>query len=175
MEPLYIPHLLNRAERSQEIVVDTTIPDFETLTPVRGKIAVKHGGTFLEVSARADTIVTLKCDRCLQQYNHRLALDAKEIIWLEDEPEETPRAGVEVKNELEDLVESLPPEGHFQPDVWLYEQLCLALPQRQLCNLDCAGIAPLQRSPSQPEPAEPVTLDNRWGILETLKHKLEER
>jgi uncharacterized protein len=128
MEPLFIPQLANRKDRTLEIIVDEPIREFETLTPVRGKIIVKHGGTFLEVLAQTETIITLKCDRCLQQYNHRLVLDTTEIIWLEAESEEPPRHGVEVKSELEDLVESLPPDGHFQPDVWLYEQLCLAVP-----------------------------------------------
>jgi uncharacterized protein len=172
MEPLYIPQLANRKDRTLEIIVDRSIPEFETLTPIRGKITVKHGGTYLEVSAQAETIITLKCDRCLQQYNHRLVLDTNEIIWLEAESEEPARHGVEVKSELEDLVESLPPDGHFPPDVWLYEQLCLAVPLRQLCNLDCAGISP--GGTAIPEPVKQVeTLDSRWGILETLKERLE--
>jgi uncharacterized protein len=171
MEPLYIPQLANRQDRTLEIVVDTIVPEFETLTPVRGKIIVKHGGTYLDLSAQTETIITLKCDRCLQQYNHRLILNTTEIIWLEAEDPEPPRPGVEIKNELEELVESLPPDGHFDPNVWLYEQLCLALPARQLCNLDCAGIAPAQVPAAIP--AEPVSLDSRWGILETLKDRLE--
>jgi uncharacterized protein len=172
MEPLYLPQLANRRDRTLEIVVDTTVAEFETLTPVRGKIVVKHGGTYLDVSAQTETILTLKCDRCLQQYNHRLALNATEIIWLEAEDPTPPRAGVEIKNELEELVESLPPDGHFQPDVWLYEQLCLAVPLRKLCNRDCAGITPIE-SPLAAQPSAPVTLDNRWGILEGLKNQLE--
>lgn len=172
MEPLYIPQLANRPDRTLEIIVDRFIPEFATLTPVRGKIIVKHGGTFLEVAAQTEMIVTLTCDRCLQQYNHRLVLDTKEIIWLEAESTEPERRGVEVKNELEDLVDSLPPDGHFPPDVWLYEQLCLSLPLRQLCNLDCAGITPLETTPA-PQPVEVAPLDNRWGILENLKQKLE--
>jgi uncharacterized protein len=171
MEPLFIPQLANRQDRTLEIIVDKMIPEFETLTPVRGKIIVRHGGTFLDVSAQTETIVTLKCDRCLQQYNHRLLLDTKEIIWLEAESTEPDRPGLEVKNELEDLVESLPPDGHFQPESWLYEQLCLSLPLRQLCNRDCAGVAPIE-TPLE-TPVEVARVDNRWGILETLKQQLD--
>lgn len=172
MEPLYIPQLANRPDRTLEIVVDEPISEFETLTPVRGKIIVKHGGTFLEVSAHTETIITLKCDRCLQQYNQRLALDTTEIIWLDADFQEPTRPGVEIKNELEELVESLPPDGHFQPDVWLYEQLCLSLPPRQLCDRDCAGI-PIVESAPVVAPT-PVQIDRRWGILETLKDRLPE-
>jgi uncharacterized protein len=173
MEPLYIPQLANRQDRTLEVIVDGMIPEFDTLTPVRGKIIVKHGGTYLDVSAQIETIVTLKCDRCLQQYNHRLVLDTNEIIWLEAVSTEPERRGVEVKNELEDLVESLAPDGHFPPDAWLYEQLCLALPQRQLCNQDCAGIEPIESKTVIKPVAEVKKLDHRWGILDTLKDQLE--
>lgn len=171
MQPLYIPQLLNRPDRTLEIIVDTPIAEFETLTPVRGKIVVRHGGTFLEVAAQTETIVTLTCDRCLRQYNHRLQLQTSEIIWLDgtEEPDDEP---IEISSDIDELVESLPPEGHFQPDVWLYEQLCLALPQRQLCDRDCVGIVPVESA--VPAPAQPVSLDSRWGILETLKNQLRE-
>ncbi len=173
MEPIYIPHLLTRSDKTLEIIVDRLVPDFETLTPVRGKITVKHGGTFLEVSAQTETIVTLPCDRCLQQYNHKLLLKTNEIIWLDASAGEPYDGPLDVKTDVEELVESLPPDGHFQPDVWMYEQLCLALPLRQLCSRDCAGIAPV--ASSAPQPATEVSLDSRWGILETLKDRLEDR
>lgn len=173
MEALYIPQLANRQDRTLEIVVDGSILDFATLTPVRGKIIVKHGGTFLDVSAQVETIVTLSCDRCLRQYNHRLVLNTTEIIWLDTAAGETYDGPLEVRTDLDELVESLPPDGHFQPDEWLYEQLCLAIPQRQLCDRDCAGITPVE-SPV-PEPSDQtLSLDSRWGILEVLKNQLKE-
>ncbi len=171
MEPLFIPQLANRQDRTLEVIVDKMIPEFETLTPVRGKIIIRHGGTYLDVSAQTETIITLKCDRCLQQYNHRLVLDTNEIIWLEAESTEPDRRGMEVKTDPEDLVESLPPDGHFPPEPWLYEQLCLSLPLRRLCNRDCVGIAPIETP--IPTPVEVDRLDNRWGILETLKQQLD--
>jgi uncharacterized protein len=174
MEQLHIPQLANRQDRTLEIIVDTLIPEFETLTPVRGKVIVKHGGTFLDVSAQAETIITLKCDRCLQQYNHRLVLDASEIIWLEEVDEEPDRRGMEIRTDLDELVDSLPPDGHFDPSVWLYEQLCLSLPLRQLCDRDCAGIIPPPEIDPEPSEAQKL-LDNRWGILETLKNQLDNR
>ena len=173
MEPLHIPQLANRHERTLEIIVDTTIPEFDTLTPVRGKVIVKHGGTYLEVSAQTETIITLKCDRCLQQYNHRLELDTSEIIWLEEPAEEPDRKGIEIRTDLEELVDSLSPDGHFDPNVWLYEQLCLALPLRQLCAKDCAGIIPPKEPDLGPSEAQQL-MDSRWGILANLKDRLPE-
>jgi uncharacterized protein len=172
MEPLYIPQLANRQDKTLEIIVDEQISEFETLTPVRGKIVVKHGGTYLDVSAQTETIVTLKCDRCLQQYNHRLVLKTTEIIWLNHDTHESDRPGLEIKTDLEELVESLPPDGHFNPNTWLYEQLCLALPLRQLCDRNCVGIVPVE-APAASQPSEQAQLDRRWGILENLKNQLD--
>lgn len=75
MEAIYIPQLLKAREQTQTIEVDEFLPDLETLTPVRGRISVQHRGNYLEVSAQAETIITLNCHRCLQQYNHRLKLN----------------------------------------------------------------------------------------------------
>lgn len=171
MEPLYLPHIANRRDKTLEVIVDDLIPEFETLTPVRGKIIVKHGGTYLDVSAQTETIVTLTCYRCLQQYNHRLVLNASEIIWLDPDAAQPYDGLLERETEIEELVESLPPDGHFQADVWLYEQLCLSVPVRQLCTVDCQTAAPEFVSI---ESESPVKLDSRWGILEVLKNQLKE-
>jgi uncharacterized protein len=169
MEPLYIPHINARRDRTIEVIVDEFIPEFETLTPVRGKVIVKHGGTFLDVSAQTETIVTLTCYRCLQQYNHRLVLNANEIIWLDPDADKPYDGPLERETDAEELIESLPPDGHFQTDVWLYEQLCLAVPQRELCNQDCAEvIADLNPAVADTD----SRLDRRWGILESLKDRL---
>lgn len=171
MEPIYIPQLANRRDKTLEIVVDGFVDELETLTPVRGKMTVKHQGNYLDVGVAVDTIITLTCDRCLQQYNHKLNLTTSEIIWLDPAAAEPYQGPLEHETVVEDLVESLPPDGHFQPDIWLYEQLCLAIPQKQVCDRDCTGIQAQAQTPA----AEPkATLDRRWGALEILKNQLGE-
>lgn len=169
MEAIFIPHLLKLQQQQQEIPVDQFLTDLETLTPVRGTMAVRHQGSFLEVTAKVETIITLSCDRCLQQYNQRLQVDQQEMIILDtaaDQPIDYP---LEQELAWEDLVETLSPQGHFQPEVWLYEQLCLSLPSKQLCNQDCAGLAPAN-STTNSEP--PEVIDHRWEALELLKKQL---
>ena len=164
MEAVYIPHLTKAPEQTQVIQVQESLPDLETLTPIRGRIQVQHHGNYLEVSVQAEAIITLTCHRCLQQYNHRLALDTSEMIWLEEssEPDEVP---LEREIAVDDLVETLPPQGYFHPSEWLYEQLCLAIPQRQLCDAQCAGIqTATQQGAGQ--------IDYRWASLEALKRQL---
>ena len=171
MEPLYIPHLAARRDRTLDIIVNESIPEFETLTPVRGKIVVKHSGTYLDIWAQTETIVTLTCYRCLQQYNHKLVLDTTEVIWLDPDAAAPYSGPLEKETGVDELIESLPPDGHFEPTAWLYEQLCLVTPQRQLCARTCTDIIAEQYQVA----AKPTgTVDNRWGALESLKDRLQQ-
>ena len=162
MDAIYIPQLLQTPEHKQEFEFKDFLPGLETLTPVRGRMCIQHRGNYLDVSAKAETIATLSCDRCLGQYNHRLTIDTSEIIWLNETSEQEDDLLTEREVAVEDLVETLPSQGHFYPSEWLYEQACLAIPQRQLCDNQCPGILPSKKL------SEPV-IDSRWASLEALK------
>lgn len=164
MEAIYIPQLLKAPEKKEEIEIKEWIDQLETLTPVRGKMRVCHKGNYLEVSATAETIVTLSCDRCLQQYNHRLAIKTSELIWLNNQ-DETDKIPLEREVSVEELSETLPPNGYFEPKTWLYEQLCLALPMRQLCGKNCK-VAKEKTTENKPE------IDSRWASLAAIKNQL---
>ena len=165
MKAIYIPQLAQAHERTQTIEFKENLKGIETLTPVQGTLKVTHQGTYLEVSAQADTIVTLVCHRCLQQFNHRLSVAASELIWLADSNDESGILPFDQDLSVDDLVESLPPDGDFEPTAWLYEQLCLAIPQKQLCDQQCNGI---EVSDAVLNPG----IDRRWASLESLKGQL---
>ncbi|MEM7593097.1 MAG: YceD family protein [Cyanobacteria bacterium P01_A01_bin.83] len=165
MEAIYIPHLLKAPNRRVEIIIDDSIASLETLVPVKGAIRLRHGGNFLEVTAQAETIVTLICDRCLQHYNHRLAIDTSELIWLASELDNPADIPNEREVSLEDLSETLPPNGHYDPEAWLFEQLSLALPLRKVCGDNCLGA-------NQKATVNENHVDNRWASLAALKEQL---
>lgn len=168
MDTVYIPHLLQQPGKKLTIDIDTRLPDLETLTPVRGEVTVIHQATYLEVKGRAETIVTLTCHRCLQNYNQRIAIAPEELIWLQPDldPSTLP---LEREVGIDDLVETLAPQGHFDPIMWLYEQICLALPQRQLCGEDCVGI---DVASAQAPAAESAPIDHRWSVLSQLQKQI---
>ncbi|MBD2566794.1 YceD family protein [Anabaena lutea] len=168
MDAIFIPQLTKAPERTEEIQVNESLPGLETLTPVRGTIRVQHLGTYLEVSGQAEAIITCTCNRCLQQYNQRLAVNTKEIIWLEKNANQTEHLPLEMEVAVEDLVETLSPDGHFYPTEWLYEQMCLAIPQRQLCDRNCPGIVDAVAASSE------EIVDSRWASLQSLKKQLPE-
>ena len=165
MKAIYIPQLAQVHERTQTIEFKENLKGIETLTPVQGSLKVTHQGTYLEVSAQADTIVTLVCHRCLQQFNHRLSVVASELIWLADSDDESGILPFDQDLSVDDLIESLSPDGDFEPTAWLYEQLCLAIPQKQLCDLQCNGI---EVADAMSNPG----IDRRWASLESLKGQL---
>ncbi len=162
MEKLYIPQIARAIEATETFEFKEFIEGLETLTPVQGVISVRHVGSFLEVSSKASTIMTLTCDRTLAQFNYRLAIDNSERICLADPlPEsEYPR---EREIETDDLLESISPTGYFDPAAWLYEQLILAIPYPKI-----APDAPtLEITDSLDGAKSPI--DKRWEILNSLK------
>ncbi len=168
LEAIYIPRLAKAHEQTQTVEFQQFIQDLETLTPVRGRLQVRHGGNYLEVSAQAETIVTLTCYRCLQQYNHRLKIEPTEIICLDEAGNGPDEGPLEREIALEELVETLSAQGNFDPEAWLYEQICLEIPSRQLCDSDCTGI---EFSPGKGSPLSAG--DRRWAAaLEQLKKQL---
>ncbi|MFN9397259.1 MAG: YceD family protein, partial [Pseudanabaena sp.] len=113
--------------------------------------------------AKASTIITLTCDRTLLQFNYRLAIDTSETIWLA-EPLLESEYPKEREVEAGDLVESLSPNGYFDPEEWLYEQLTLAIPYPKI-----APDAPaLDLSDSHPSNIE-NSIDKRWAALSSLQ------
>ncbi|AFY49395.1 putative metal-binding protein, possibly nucleic-acid binding protein [Nostoc sp. PCC 7524] len=166
MDAIFIPQLTKAPERTEEVQVKEFLPGLETLTPVRGHVRVQHHGNYLDVSAQAEAIITCTCNRCLQNYNHRLVVNTQEVIWLDETANQEQDLPLEREVAIEDLVETLSPNGYFYPSEWLYEQMCLELPQRQLCDLNCPGIL----SSAGENTEKPV--DNRWAGLEALKKQL---
>lgn len=166
MEVIHIPSLLKKTEQTEVIKFEECISDLETLTPVRGYLKVTHHGNYLEVKGKLETIITLTCDRCLKQYNYKLVINPQELIWFKEIKEQKDLFQIEVENSVEDLVETLPPDGYFNPREWVYEQLCLAVPPRKLCDENCQGIKLSDTNNSS------LIIDRRWAALESIKKQL---
>ena len=149
--------------------VDQPLGDLESITPVRGQLHAFHRGTVLEVSGQAETIVTLRCDRCLQEYNHRLTTEAQELIGLGDPDAETEPV---LELDAECFHETLDPRGNFDPARWLFEQLHLQLPFRNHCGPQCPGpdLAPeAPRQTGAAAAAAEAAPDPRWAALRHLR------
>jgi uncharacterized protein len=170
LRPVPIQDLRPLAE-GRSWTVDQHLSGLTSLTPVRGRVRAVHRGSVLEVEGEADTIVTLCCDRCLQQYNHPLEFRTRELLWLGDPAGAGGQAGLDNQGEAvlalagdelpEDLGEGIDPTGSFDPGHWTFEQLSLRLPLVNRCGADCPGPA----SWGHGDPAG----DPRWSALAALR------
>lgn len=159
---------LQALEQGREWTLDHQLPDLPSLTPVRGVVRAVHRGNLLEVEGQARTILTLCCDRCLQHFNHALEVEARELIWLGETPDQQglDTALVEEAQEAlaldaDTLTESLDPRDDFDPAHWIFEQLSLQLPLVNRCGEECPGPAAWSSASSDTDP--------RWAALARLR------
>lgn len=154
-------------------MIEGSLEDLTSLTPVRGNLQAEHLGNILALKGRFQTIVTLCCDRCLGQFNHQLIADVEEIIWLGELDNEAALTAAGLNSDVrQGLVECLDPRGSFDPERWVYEQLSLELPVVNRCGSDCPGMPPGRGPGSDQERlhgAEP--LDPRWQALRELSRE----
>jgi uncharacterized protein len=57
---------------------------------------------------------------------------------------------------------------------WSRDAIALALPNKILCRLDCAGLCPVcgKNLNDEPHTHEDAATDSRWAALESLREKL---
>ena len=154
--------------------VEGELDELPSLTPVRGHVSAEHRGNVLAVEGKLSTIVTLCCDRCLNQFNQSLSCTPAELIWL---GKEQPTADeLELSGEvaeMEGLVDVLDPRGQFDPQQWAFEQLNLLLPVVNHCGDHCPGPPGLQQQPVIPD-TKTKAVDPRWQALQKLQQQLDQ-
>ena len=152
--------------------VDGQLDEMPSLTPVRGTLRAEHRGNLLEVEGSVQTIVCLRCDRCLGHFNQQLRAVSKELIWLGQEPNEDhlAEAGLDLASP-DGLMECLNPRGDFEPERWVFEQLSLQMSVVNRCGKHCPG------TPQKPSDASPTrgetTPDPRWQALKNLQSSMQ--
>ena len=154
--------------------VEGELDELPSLTPVRGHVSAEHRDNVLAVQGKLNTIVTLCCDRCLNQFNQKLSCTPSELIWLGDEQptaDELELSG-EVA-EMEGLVDVLDPRGQFDPQQWAFEQLNLLLPVVNHCGDHCPGPPGLEQQSVAPT-TKPKDVDPRWQALQQLQQQIDQ-
>lgn len=129
----------------------------DTTAPVRETLKVRHGRTVPIAEGVMGTWIHLQCDRCLRSSTHHLHRTSQEVLWLlQPSPAHhhnpSPQGGSSL--EVTDA------HGPFDPEQWLYGQLCLALPRRTICS---------EADPAIHRTSTDVTSQApRWQVLTTL-------
>lgn len=138
--------------------VDQPIAGLASLSPVQGLIEARIEGPLLRVVAEAHTSVELRCDRCLQTYAQPLQVNASERLALGTSSDALDEA---LAFDADGISEQIDPAGSFDPQQWLYEQLCLQLPTVNRCGSTCPGPASWG--------SDQTVIDPRWAALKRLQ------
>ena len=113
---------LQLLEQGKHWSIAQRLSELDSLTPVRGHLHAVHRGNVLELDGEANTIVTLCCDRCLQQFNHPLSFQTREVLWLGEQAREQ---GMDLESVLE--------AGGDVPELFQVELVAGAVEQRAEC------------------------------------------
>lgn len=161
LTPIRLEDLQRAPQRTRILEFKQFFPEFDSLIPVEGRVRIAHRGHFLEAEAWANTIVTLTCHRCLQQFNHRLQLHFEEILMIEAVSEADLPQDMEI--EPEDLTERIAPWDAFDVQDWIYQHLHLGVPPRLACEGNCPGMGVTATEEPLPDP--------RWAALRSLQQQ----
>ncbi len=106
--------------------------------PIQGTISAELNDDFLVLQGRLATLLKLTCDRCLRAFNQGIECNPKELIRVGEAS--LPQRALSPKTpNLYSWVESLDPQGYFNPERWTFEQLTLGLPLLNTCGKECPG------------------------------------
>ena len=145
--------------------------DAESLTPVAAASGPNIAATCWKLSGSLQTIVCLRCDRCLGRFNQQLEAESKELIWLGDQP--IPMLAAEGLGSRHPGWPDGKPgsRSSFEPERWVFEQLSLQMSVVNRCGDDCPGLR--KPCPQDREAATEVSVDPRWQALQDLQSSLQ--
>jgi len=130
-------------------IMDLEEPDVHFRVPVRYELLAQVQNNALLVTGRLATVGTLRCGRCLREFDEALAV-----------------ASFVFHQELggQDFVDLTPQ---------IREDIILELPQRALCGESCKGLCPVCGADLNRRPCRCTVRreDNRWAALNQLKIK----
>ncbi|WP_320667217.1 DUF177 domain-containing protein [Prochlorococcus sp. MIT 1307] len=142
------------------------LDELPSLTPIRGVITAEIQGQILKIKGDINTIINLKCDRCLLDFNQILKYDSYEMLLIEQMDQ--------LKEDFyqDEIVDHIDPYSEFDLERWVYEQLSLQMPLLKICSLDCKGAINLKKEDkllsTDFQYNDPKSIDPRWSELKKL-------
>ena len=141
------------------------------LGPVTGRIRVDKSGDYFVVRGEVETTVTLRCDRCLEDYPYPVHTEVYAVLVSADLLREAGTESVELTSQDLDITSYEGEEFDLEPIV--EDQIVLSLPLRNVCSEECLGICPTCGANRNRTPCN--CLDNGpespFSVLRNLKTK----
>tara|TARA_B100000700_G_C14736173_1_gene710776 strand:+ start:44 stop:577 length:534 start_codon:yes stop_codon:yes gene_type:complete len=151
-------------------VFEIYLDKLPSISPIEGTIKVEIIESLLNVKGEIEAKIKLNCDRCMDEYIEILKCKTSEKIMVNKDLEDLD--SLNSSHSYNDLVDFIDPEGEFDPNNWVFEQLSLQIPILKICGKDCRG--PLIRKEKGDFNQNPnqsnlqTKLDPRWSPLKKL-------
>lgn len=154
-----IKELQNLPDKKKNIVFKEIIKELENDVIVEAVLSVKATDYGINIKGSVKTDLNLACDRCLEEYNYHVAVDADEDFVFE-----SVISGEQKEYELTkgQLVEEL--KGREEIDItdFLYQTIILEIPQKKICKDTCEGSEAYQKIISE------KYIDERLEVFKTF-------
>ncbi|RKZ31942.1 hypothetical protein DRQ36_00450 [bacterium] len=129
-------------------------PGSEFPAPVRISVVSQNSGLELTLKARVETIIRLRCSRCLKMFDYDFESTIILFIKLQ-------RGGSQIADFIdEDFAFLDQSSGLLDISERIREEIILGLPRIPLCSQDCPGIAYKVKGEKQ--------VDERWESLKNI-------
>ncbi|WP_320676329.1 DUF177 domain-containing protein [Prochlorococcus sp. MIT 1300] len=158
--------------------VECFLHSFNSLWPITGWVSVEHLSESIIVKSELQTLIELCCDRCSQQFEHKLFCNTEELIRISTKNNKKSHyTQMESSHELAELNESLDSSSNFDPERWIFEHVNLELPISKHCGEKCPMHSHIEFTPkttitnkTQPQKTNVKdSADPRLAILKKLQ------
>jgi len=105
--------------------------------PLKAQITISRNGSKYLMDGSLSGSLDLRCDRCLETYQHQLAFDFScSLVPVPDSDEN------ELELSEEEMSSGFITGDQISLDEIVKEQIYLSLPMKSLCREDCSGLCP---------------------------------
>lgn len=101
---------------------------------VKADLEFKSVGGYIEVSGHAEGVITLECDRCLNEFEYNFDFDIEETFAKHSLYDEYSQ---EVEIQSGQFITDLNGEKEIDVCDLLYQSVILNLPNKKVCGINC--------------------------------------
>ena len=112
--------------------------DFDFETPLQAEAKIRKVGQSILIKASVDTILRLRCVRCLKEFTYPLSSTFELTLY----PQKETVLEEEVDLREDDMESSFFEGGEIHLSEIACEQIFLEIPCQPLCEEDCKGLCP---------------------------------
>ena len=161
MRAIDVRDLLERPGASRTIHVLEPVPDLRTEladvpddAPIEGDLTLESVVEGIYVTGSFEGRMTLRCARCLREFDRGFDVDVNELVAREPSPEDD---------------YALEPDLTLDPEPMVRDAVVLEMPFSPLCRPDCLGLCEVCGGDRNlGECPGHVAVDPRWAALEGL-------